>query len=153
VLIAAGNDRLFARLCNVLGCSSIASDPRFASNPERVARRDELHSLLECETRRYGADELIRLLREAQVPASRINSIDQVFADEQVNTLGMFPAVTPEFRIPGMKFVDIPVSINGEKSVKRLMPPCLGEHTEIVLRKAGYSDQELQILRKERVIS
>jgi crotonobetainyl-CoA:carnitine CoA-transferase CaiB-like acyl-CoA transferase len=152
VLIAAGNDRLFAKLCNVLGCSSLASDPRFVSNPGRVGRRDELHSLLESETRRYCADELIRLLQEAQVPASRINSIDQVFADEQVNALGMFPPVTSEFRIPEMKFVDIPVSIDGQKAVRRLMPPRLGEHTETILRKAGYSDRDLQILRSEKVI-
>jgi crotonobetainyl-CoA:carnitine CoA-transferase CaiB-like acyl-CoA transferase len=153
VLVAAGNDRLFNRLCNIMGCPALANDPRFAFNVDRVARRDELHRLLEVETQRYSADELIRLLREAEVPASRINSIDQVFMDEQVNALGMFPPVTPEFRIPGMKFVDIPVSINGEKSVKRQMPPRLGEHTEVILRKAGYSDQDLEILRKEKVIS
>jgi len=152
VLIAAGNDRLFAKLCNVLGCSGLAADPRFVSNPERVARRHELHSLLESETRRYSAGELIRLLQEAQVPASRINSIDVVFADEQVNALGMLPPVTSEFRIPEMKFVDIPVSINGRKSEKRLMPPRLGEHTETILRKAGYSDRDIQILRNEKVI-
>ena len=109
--------------------------------------------MLECETRRYRAGELIGLLREAQVPASPINSIDKVFADEQVNALGMFPPVTAEFRIPEMKFVDIPVSINSEKSVKRLMPPRLGEHTEVILRKAGYSDLDLQILRSEKVIN
>jgi crotonobetainyl-CoA:carnitine CoA-transferase CaiB-like acyl-CoA transferase len=153
VLIAAGNDRLFTKLCNVLGCSGLIRDPRFVSNTGRVARRDELHRLLESETQRYGADELIELLREAQVPASRINSIDQVFVDQQVNALGMFPSVSPDFRIPGMKFVDIPVSIDGEKSAKRLMPPRLGEHTEQVLREAGYSDQDLQILRSEKVIN
>jgi crotonobetainyl-CoA:carnitine CoA-transferase CaiB-like acyl-CoA transferase len=138
--------------CKVLGCSALASDPRFVSNPQRVARRYELHSLLESETRRYRASELIGLLREAQVPASRINSIDEVFADEQVNALGMFPPVTPDFRIPEMKFVDIPVSIDGEKSLQRQMPPSLGEHTEAILRKAGYSDRDLQILRNEKAI-
>jgi crotonobetainyl-CoA:carnitine CoA-transferase CaiB-like acyl-CoA transferase len=44
------------------------------------------------------------------------------------------------------------VSIDGRKSVKRLMPPRLGEHTETILRKAGYSSQELQILRDQKVI-
>jgi crotonobetainyl-CoA:carnitine CoA-transferase CaiB-like acyl-CoA transferase len=153
VLIAAGNDRLFRALCNVLGCPSLADDSRFASNPDRVARRDELHSLLESETQRYDADELIRLLREAQVPASRINSIGEVFTDEQVNALGMFAPVTPDFRIPEMKLVDIPVSIDGERSAKRLMPPRLGEHTETILRKAGYSDHDLHVLRDEKVIN
>jgi crotonobetainyl-CoA:carnitine CoA-transferase CaiB-like acyl-CoA transferase len=153
VLIAAGNDRLFRKLCDVLGCGLLATDPRFALNPDRVTRRDELHRLLEVETRRYVADELIGLLRAAQVPASRINSIDQVFADEQVNALGMFAPVMSGFRIPEMKLVEIPVSINGEKSVKRLMPPRLGEHTETVLRKAGYSEHELQKLRAEKIIN
>jgi crotonobetainyl-CoA:carnitine CoA-transferase CaiB-like acyl-CoA transferase len=153
VLIAAGNDRLFSKLCNGLGCPALGTDTRFASNPDRVAGREELHRLLELETRRYGVDELIALLREAQVPASRINSIAEVFADEQVNALQMFPPVSPEFRISEMKLVDIPVSIDGEKSVKRLMPPGLGEHTEKILRQAGYSDRELEILRDEKVIN
>jgi crotonobetainyl-CoA:carnitine CoA-transferase CaiB-like acyl-CoA transferase len=152
VLIAAGNDRLFVKLCSALGCSALAHDPRFVSNPERVARRHELHSLLESETRRYSANQLLRLLQEAQVPASRINSIDQVLVDEQVNALGMFPPVSSEFRIPEMKLVDIPVSIDGRKSTKRLMPPCLGEHTEEILRKAGYSGEDLQILRDHKAI-
>ncbi len=153
VLIAAGNDRLFSRLCNVLGCASLSVDPRFASNPDRVARRDELHELLESVTQRYSTDELIDLLREAEVPASRINTIDQVFADEHVNALGMFPPVLPGFRIPEMKLVEIPVSINGQKSAKRIMPPRLGEHTDIVLRNAGYSSEDLQALRKEKIIN
>jgi crotonobetainyl-CoA:carnitine CoA-transferase CaiB-like acyl-CoA transferase len=153
VLIAAGNDRLFAKLCNVLGCAALATDPRFVSNTDRVARREELHRLLELETRRYQVDELVELLRGAQVPASRINSIDEVFLDEQVNALGMFPPVTPDFRIPEMKLVDIPISINGDKSVKRLMPPRLGEHTETILRQAGYSEQEIELLRKDGVIN
>jgi crotonobetainyl-CoA:carnitine CoA-transferase CaiB-like acyl-CoA transferase len=152
VLIAAGNDRLFGRLCNVLECDALVSDSRFVSNGDRVTRRDELHNLLESETRRHRADELIELLREAQVPASRINSIDQVFADEQVNALGMLVPVSPGFRIPEMKFVDIPVTIDGDRSVKRQMPPRLGEHTESVLRRAGYSDADLQILKNEKAI-
>ena len=153
VLIAAGNDRLFARLCEVLGCPDIPRDPRFRANTDRVPRRAELHEILERATHRYTSAQLMDLLREAGVPASTINSIDQVYSDEQVNALGMLPAVAPDFRIPEMKFVDIPVSIDDEKSVKRLMPPRLGEHTEEVLRAAGYSPVEIANLRSEGVIN
>jgi len=153
VLIAAGNDRLFARLCEVLGCPEIARDPRFRANIDRVPRRLELHDILERATRNYTSAQLMALLREAGVPASTINSIDQVYSDEQVNALGMLPRVAPDFRIPEMKFVDIPVSINGEKSVKRSMPPLLGEHTQEVLHAAGYSPVELANLRSEGVIN
>jgi len=153
VMIAAGNDRLFTELCNVLGLPDLPRDPRFIGNNERVPRRHELHEILERATMRHTAAALMDLLRKAGVPASMINSIGQVFADEQANALGMFPAAAPDFRIPGMKFVDIPVSIDGDKAAIRRMPPLLGEHTEEVLRGAGYTPAEIESLRAEGVIS
>ena len=153
VLIAAGNDRLFAELCNVLGLPDLPRDPRFIGNNERVPRRHELHEILERATMRHTAEVLMNLLRKAGVPASMINSIGQVFADEQANALGMFPAAAPDFRIPGMKFVDIPVSIDGDKAAIRRMPPLLGEHTEEVLRGTGYTPAEIESLRSESVIN
>jgi crotonobetainyl-CoA:carnitine CoA-transferase CaiB-like acyl-CoA transferase len=150
-LVAAGNDRLFSKFCEVLGLSELPSDPRFISNSVRVPRRLELHEILEHETKRFTTAKLIEELHQVGVPVSRINKLDQVLGDEQVNTLGMFPRVPTDFRIPEMRFVDIPVSIDGERSVKRLMPPRLGEHTEEVLTAAGYSADEIASLRSEKV--
>jgi crotonobetainyl-CoA:carnitine CoA-transferase CaiB-like acyl-CoA transferase len=152
VLIAAGNDRLFGQLCGALGLDELADDPRFAGNHERVPRRAELHEILERETRRHTGEELIGMLRAAGVPVSPINTLDQVFVDEQVNTLGMFTPAAPDFRVAGLKFVEIPVSINGERAVHRRMPPRLGEHTEEVLLGAGYTAAELEALRTAGVI-
>ncbi|HLW72385.1 MAG TPA: CaiB/BaiF CoA-transferase family protein [Candidatus Binataceae bacterium] len=152
IQIAAGNDRLFARLCEVLDCPALAADARFLTNADRVPRRIELHDILEQETQRFSAEQLMGLLRTAGVPASVINTLDKVFADEQVNTLGMLPPVEAGFRIPEMKFVDIPLTIDGERSSRRLMPPRLGEHTEEVLNDAGYSAAEIASLRSEGAI-
>jgi len=151
ILIAAGNDRLFAKLCRLLDVPELPQDPRFKSNGERVPRRHELHKILEHETKRRTTDEWIRRMREAGIPAGPINKLDKVFSDEQVNALGMFPAVPSAFRIPDLKLVDIAVSINDQKSVKNQMPPLLGEHTEEVLRSAGYSDAELKVFRDEGI--
>jgi len=151
VMVAAGNDRLFGRFCAVLGLDDLAVDPRFVSNSERVPRRRELHEIMERKTVGFSTANLIEELHKAGVPVSPINKLDQVFADDQVNTLGMFAPVPPDFRIPEMKFVDIPVSINGERSVKNLMPPRLGEHTDEVLRAAGYSAEEIASLRTAKV--
>lgn len=151
ILIAAGNDRLFAKLCRLLDLPELPQDPRFKSNGERVPRRHELHKILEHETKRRTTDEWIRRMREAGIPAGPINKLDKVFRDEQVNALGMFPAAPAAFRIPDLKLVDIAVSINDQKSVKNQMPPLLGEHTEEVLRSAGYSDAELKVFRDEGI--
>ncbi len=151
ILIAAGNDRLFAKLCRLLDLPELPQDPRFKNNGERVPRRHELHKILEHETKRRTTDEWIRRMREAGIPAGPINKLDKVFRDEQVNALGMFPAVPSAFRIPDLKLVDIAVSINDQKSVKNQMPPLLGEHTEEVLRSAGYSDAELKVFRDEGI--
>ena len=151
ILIAAGNDRLFAKLCRLLDLPELLQDPRFKSNGERVPRRNELHKLLEHETKRRTTDEWIRRMREAGIPAGPINTLDKVFRDEQVNALGMFPAAPAAFRIPDLKLIDIAVSINDQKSVKNQMPPLLGEHTEEVLRSAGYSDSELKVFRDEGI--
>jgi crotonobetainyl-CoA:carnitine CoA-transferase CaiB-like acyl-CoA transferase len=134
IQIAAGNDRMFAKLCEVLHRPHVSQDPRFRTNADRVPRRAELHEILEHATRQLTAARLMELLRDAGVPASVINTLDKVYADEQVNALGMLPPADPGFRIPDMKFVDIPVSINGERSTRRWMPPRLGEHTDEVLR-------------------
>jgi crotonobetainyl-CoA:carnitine CoA-transferase CaiB-like acyl-CoA transferase len=151
VMIAAGNDRLFGKLCGVLGLQELPSDPRFVSNSERVPRRAELHEILERATRLYTSAELVRLLREAAVPVSVINTLDQVLVDEQVNALGMLPPVPSDFRIPEMRFVDIPVRLNGERALKRLMPPRLGEHSDEVLKSLGYSEAEIATLMREAV--
>src|SRR5712692_7703335 len=152
IQIAAGNNNLFAKLCAVLKCPEIAQDARFLTNNDRVPRRVELHEILETATRCHTAIELMGLLREAGVPASVINTLDKVFTDEQVNALGMFPKVDEGFRVPELRFTDIPVRINGERSSRRLMPPRLGEHTEEVLRAAGYAVAEIASLRADKVI-
>jgi crotonobetainyl-CoA:carnitine CoA-transferase CaiB-like acyl-CoA transferase len=152
VQIAAGNDRLFEKLCDVLKRPELARDQRFVKNNDRVERREELHVILERETIHFTASELIGLLRSASVPASVINTLDKVFADEQVNALGMLPSVAEDFRIPQMKFVDVPVSIDGQRASLRRMPPRLGENTEEILRTLNYSGREIADLRDARIV-
>jgi crotonobetainyl-CoA:carnitine CoA-transferase CaiB-like acyl-CoA transferase len=153
IQIAAANDRMFGLLCEVLDCPQLPQDPRFRTNPDRVSRRVDLHEILERATRQVTSADLMGRLRKTGVPASPINTLDKVYADEQVNALGMLSQVDPDFRIPEMKFVDIPISINGERSARRRMPPRLGEHTNEVLLGAAYTNAEIKALRQEGVIA
>jgi crotonobetainyl-CoA:carnitine CoA-transferase CaiB-like acyl-CoA transferase len=152
IMIAAGNDRLFARLCELLDIPGTARDERFRANAARVARRAELHSIIEERTRGRTTADWVDALRQAGVPCSPINRIDQVHDDEQVGATGMIKRID-DFRAPGFGIVDIAVNLNGEKAVLRSMPPRLGEHTEEILRGAGYAEGEIESLRAAGTIS
>ncbi len=89
VIIAAGNDGQYKRLCDVLNRPDLASDPAYATNADRVTRRDELVPVLVAETRKWTRDALLDALRAVKVPAGPINSIAQVIEDEQIQARGM----------------------------------------------------------------
>lgn len=152
IMIAAGNDRLFGRLCELLELPDIAHDERFASNAVRVPRRAELHEILEAPMRKRSTKEWLNALHEVGVPCSAINRLDQVHDDPQVQHLGMIKHIDG-FRVPDFGMVDIAVNVNGEKAVMRSMPPRLGEHTDAVLRSLGYSESEIAALRTAATVS
>jgi crotonobetainyl-CoA:carnitine CoA-transferase CaiB-like acyl-CoA transferase len=145
LMIAAGNDGLFARLCDALDVPELAADPRFATNPDRVARRDELAELIQD---RIGverlADVLARLER-AGVPAAPVNDVREVAQHEQTAALGLIQPM-PE------PTVALPLSIDGERVRHQRPPPRLGEHTDEILRELGYTDAELETLAAEGAI-
>ncbi|MGK2900874.1 MAG: CaiB/BaiF CoA transferase family protein [Burkholderiaceae bacterium] len=147
VLITAGNDKLFAAVCNALGLPALASDPRFVSNVLRVANRPALHALLEERISRMNAADCVALLREAGAPCSTINSVDAVEANEQVAAMRMIRPL-PAPHVPDFRTVDLPVAIDGEKASLRHAPPLLGAHTDEVLEWAGYSAAEIASLRR-----
>jgi crotonobetainyl-CoA:carnitine CoA-transferase CaiB-like acyl-CoA transferase len=89
--IAVGNDRQFAALCRTLWVPELVVDPRFATNPARVAHRDELRDLLERALAAHPAAEWAARLREAGVPAGKVNDIGQAFA--MAEELGLEPIV------------------------------------------------------------
>ncbi|TMV90684.1 CoA transferase [Thioclava sp. BHET1] len=99
LILAVGNDGQFARLCALLGLD-LANDPDFATNEARVAHRDRLRPMLSAVLARWSRDALLGALEAATVPAGPINSVDQVFADPQVQARGM---VTSAGGIPGIR--------------------------------------------------
>jgi crotonobetainyl-CoA:carnitine CoA-transferase CaiB-like acyl-CoA transferase len=89
LIVAVGNDRQFARLCDVLELPALATDPRYATNPARVAARAELIPLLDAATRRWHTEDLLGALETQGIPAGPVNRIDQAFAEPQVVARGM----------------------------------------------------------------
>ncbi|HTY55859.1 MAG TPA: CoA transferase [Candidatus Binataceae bacterium] len=152
MLIAAGNERLFANLCQVLKLPELTSDPRFAVNKQRVTNRVELHRIIEEVTKKRPSEDWVKLMQKAGVPCSAINSVDKLRDDAQVTALDMIKS-PPNFAAPDFKIVDVPVSVNGQRAALESKPPALGDHTDELLRWAGFFDEEIASLRHQRAVS
>jgi crotonobetainyl-CoA:carnitine CoA-transferase CaiB-like acyl-CoA transferase len=133
-VLAAGNDRLFARTCEVVGEPGWASDPRFATNGDRVVHRDELVPLLQDAFARRPARAWIEALDGAGVPCSPILAMDEVFASAGGSAL----VRTVDDPVRGLlRLVASPIRIDGVSPPVRLPPPRLDEHGDAIRREAG----------------
>jgi crotonobetainyl-CoA:carnitine CoA-transferase CaiB-like acyl-CoA transferase len=130
-IVAAANDRLFLRTCEVLGHAEWAADPRFATNEERVRHRDELIPLLAESFATRSAGEWVAALEAASVPTAPIRSMDEVFSSPE--GAAMVEEVDDPGRATTLRLLRNPIRFDGAALETRLPPPLLGEHTDEVL--------------------
>jgi crotonobetainyl-CoA:carnitine CoA-transferase CaiB-like acyl-CoA transferase len=126
LIITAGNDGQFRKLCEVLGLPELVDDPRFRRNEDRTANRDELRPLL---LERLGTRSKMDWFRDiiaAGVPCGPINTIDQgvAFAEE----IGLDPVVTVGEGAAAVPSVRNPITFSSTEAEYRLPPPTLDEH-------------------------
>jgi len=151
LMIAGGNDRLFALVCDVVDLPELVSDERFRTNPERVRNREALVAILSARLREQDTAHWHRALTEGGVPAAPVADIADVVASEQTRALEILEPHTHP-RIPDLRLVGLPVSFDGERASNRSAPPLVGEHTAEVLAEAGYSRDEIEELEAVGVV-
>ncbi len=151
VNVCVANNALFERMCRALDLEELLEDRRFGDNPSRVAHRRELVPVIERRIATLAKAEVVRRLREANVPVGPINSLEEVFTDPVVRHLGLIAEVdhptAGRVRAPG-----IPVRLSGTPASVRRHPPELGEHNTEILRELGYDDEEVAALRRDGAI-
>ncbi|MBU0753232.1 MAG: CoA transferase [Gammaproteobacteria bacterium] len=142
LIIGANGDAIFKRLMQAMGRLDLADDPQLADNAGRDARAAELYGAIGNWVASHDADEVLRLAGEAQVPASRIYSAEDMFADPQYLAREMLLAAqlpdAKPFRMPGIvpKLSETPGGVDW-------IGPRLGQHTDEVLGTLGYSAAEI----------
>jgi formyl-CoA transferase len=151
VNVGVANNALFERFCRALDLEELLEDKRFTDNRQRVAHRREIVPIIERRVKTLTRAEVVRRLREANVPVGPINTLDEVFADPVVRHLGLIAEVdhptAGRVRAPG-----IPVRLSGTPPSVRRHPPELGEHTDEILQELGYAKEEIAALRRDGAV-
>lgn len=132
IVLAAGNDRLFARTCEVLVVAELATDERYATNESRVLHREELIELLSNRFATRSASEWIAELEAAGLPCALVRTVDEVFASPE--GAATIQEIDDPVRGP-VHLVAEPIRIDGATPPARMPPPRLGEHTEDIRRE------------------
>jgi formyl-CoA transferase/CoA:oxalate CoA-transferase len=151
LMVAGGNDRLFAALCDVLGMPELVADERFRTNPDRVHNRAALVEIVSARLREDDAAHWHERLTAAGVPAAPVADVAGVVHSEQTEALGLLQPLE-HAGIPGLRLPALPLSFDHERATHRTAPPAVGEHTAEILVEAGFSEDEIAEAAADGVI-
>jgi crotonobetainyl-CoA:carnitine CoA-transferase CaiB-like acyl-CoA transferase len=149
--LAVGSERQWARLGDLLGVPGLRDDPRFATNGDRVAHREELRPILAARFLARPTGEWINLLDGSEIPCGAINDVVAAFAAPQAQALGM--TVDIEHPVLGaVRQAGIPFRLAASPASIRTAPPLLGEHSDEILAEVGYDAAEVARLRADGIV-
>jgi crotonobetainyl-CoA:carnitine CoA-transferase CaiB-like acyl-CoA transferase len=150
--VAASGDNLWRRFCEAAGAKDLLDNPDFKTVVARARNRPALIAHLNEIMRRHSSAHWVELLSKVGVPCGPINTIDQTFADPQVQHLGIARPVSHPTLGP-QKVVGQPIHLSGYPQPEELRPtPDQGQHTDAVLRDLGYDAAAIAALRQSGAI-
>jgi len=149
--IAASSPAQFAHFCAAAGHADWAQDERWSSSRRRFANREALNAAIAEETVKHSSAWWIERLEPAGVPCGPILTVDEVFADPQVEHLGMAQPVDHP-RLGPTHMVASPINLEGLETPIRSVAPLQPEHTDAVLAELGYGEAEIEDMRRAGAI-
>ena len=154
IVLAIGNDGQYRRFCEFAGAPGLADDPRFATNSARIINRAVLVPEIAAIVARHPSAYWIAKLEPLGVPCGPINTLDQVFADPQVQARGMTVDLPhPAAGGKPTRLIASPIKLSETPVEYRRAPPTLGEHTAEVLQELlGLGESEVRALRERGIV-
>jgi len=152
ITLGAANERLFRRLCEVLGHAEWTGMAEFADNASRVRNRAALAERIEAITSQQPRSHWLALLEANDIPCGPINDYAQVFADPQVVARQMV-VETEHPTLGRLRTLGSPIKLSATPPDVCRRAPLLGEHTDQVLAEAGYNEREIAALRQSGVVA
>src|SRR4051794_4280581 len=149
--IAAAGSHIYKRFCEAIGAEHLATDPDYVTDKLRSKNRMALNAIIAEITRTKSSREWVDIFNEAGVPAGPIYKMDEVFADPQVQHLGM-AAPVHSGKLGDIEVVNQPVALSRTPSSMARATPEKGEHTDEILAEFGYSADAVATLRRDKVI-
>ena len=150
-VVAVGNDDQFRRFCGIIGAETLARDPRFSTNRDRVISYDELRPLLAERLRARSRQEWVRDLKAAGVPCGSVRDVAEVLADAQLEAREMIETID-HASAGAIRMLGVPIKLSETPGSVRLPPPALGQHTDRILEECGFSRGEIDALRDAKTI-
>lgn len=132
IIAGALNDKLYRKMAEAMGVEGLVDNPRFVTNADRVANREELNGLLSDRFSEEPAAYWVEHLTAKGVPNSKINSIEDVLNDPQTIARDMIASVE-HGRLGTLKMPASPIKMSDTPTIVRLAPPELGEHQDEIL--------------------
>jgi formyl-CoA transferase len=149
--IATTGGRIWLRFAEAIGAPDLPSRPEYATAPDRSKNRKALNAEINTYTEKKSSETWVKEFNAAGVPCGPIYAIDQMFADAQVQHLGMAQHV-PNDENRHIQLVSQPVVLSRTPSKMAARPPEFGEHTEEVLAEFGFAADEIKDLRERKVV-
>jgi crotonobetainyl-CoA:carnitine CoA-transferase CaiB-like acyl-CoA transferase len=150
-VVACLTNAFYKRLATALGRDDLLTDPKFATNPSRVAHRAEVVGTLSDIFRAHPCAHWIALLEANDIPTCRVNTLDEILAHPQIEENGLVVEHTDAVH-GRIGIVGPPVKMSGTPTGFERLAPVIGEHTAEVLHEFGLGDDEIGRLRAAGVI-
>ena len=152
IVIGASGQGQYRKLCEAIAAPHLRDDARFATADARLANRPAFTEALSAVTRTRPSAAWVSLLNKAGIACGPINAIDEVFADPQVQAHGLAQTVTHP-RLGPIDLLGAPLTLSAAEARIARAAPEKGEHTDAILREAGYDAAEIAALRARGAVA